>query len=327
MTFDISNPIFQDKEKAREYLESVRWPDGPFCPHCGVIGNSKHLTGKSHRPGLYQCNSCRKQFTVTVGTVFERSKVPLNKWLLATFLLSSSKKGMSAHQLHRMLGVTYKTAWFMFHRIREAMRDDNPGPMGGKGQAVEVDETYIGTTDKAEAEAYLRPDGKWHKNSGTKDKRKIISLVQRNGNARSFHVDRVSSADVGPIVFRNVLRESTLHTDESPIYGPIAVGYAGHEKVNHSKKEYARGNVTTNSVEGYFSIFKRGMKGVYQHCGEQHLHRYLSEFDFRYNHRKIEDIERTQEALRGIEGKRLTYRRANRAQTQGQNQTAQALKA
>ncbi len=298
MIDDITNPIFHDVDKAREYLESVRWPDGPWCPHCGEMENIRELKGKSHRPGLRQCNSCRKQFSVTVGTLFERSKVPLNKWLLATHLLTSSKKGISSHQIHRMLGVTYKTAWFMTHRIRESLADDgSSGPLGGKGKVVEADETYIGN----------RRTGK----KGTENKYKIVTLVERGGRARSQQVQRVNAHTLRPILFTQAYSASTLYTDDAPFYKKIGYRFKEHETVNHSAKEYGRGPVHTNTIEGYFSIFKRGMIGTYQHCGSRHLKRYLAEFDFRYSHRQVSDFERATIALQQIEGKRLTYRRIN----------------
>lgn len=301
---NLTDPIFSDKNAAREYLEASRWANGVFCPHCGGTEKCKRLEGKSHRPGLFQCGDCRQQFTVTVGTVFERSKVPLNKWLLATHLMASSKKGISAHQLHRSIGVTYKTAWFMFHRIREAMRGDNLSPMGGGGGMVEVDETYIG----------IDPTGP-KKGRAYHHKMKVLSLVDREtGNARSFVVDEMNTATVMPIIRQNVAREAKLMTDQAKWYRPIGKEFASHDTVDHSKKEYVVGDLHTNTIEGYFSIFKRGMKGVYQHCGKQHLHRYMAEFDFRYSNRaanEIDDTMRAQAILRGAEGKRLTYRRAD----------------
>jgi transposase-like protein len=245
-----------------------------------------------------------------IWTVFERSKVPLNKWLLATFLLSSGKKGTSAHQLHRMLGVTYKTAWFMAHRIREAMRDATPGPIGGSGKIVEADETYFGDKDRVTKRTKR---GK----SGLASKRAVVSLVERGGEVRTFHVARATAESVRDVIVRNVSRESTLHTDESRLYVELGKEFASHESVRHSAHEYVRGAVHTNTIEGYFSIFKRGMKGVYQHCGEAHLHRYLAEFDFRYNNRSglgVEDTERTAKIIQQAGGKRLTYRRTNETQ-------------
>lgn len=314
------NPIFLDADKAREHLESLLWPNGPLCPHCGNADPDRivKLAGKAHRPGLYQCKECRDQFTVTVGTVFERSKIALNTWLYATFLLNSSKKGMSAHQLHRMLGVTYKTAWFMCHRIREAMADA-PGsvpPLGGEGKIVEADETYFG---RMENEPKSRRDGRPFSAGGKRGpsgKRAVVALVERGGSVRSFHVDGATRENVRQILVTNVSRKSTLHTDESPIYTRTGKEFSEHSTVVHSHNEYVRGTVHTNTIEGYFSIFKRGMKGVYQHCSEKHLHRYLAEFDFRYNHRTAlnwTDKERTDRALQKVAGKRLTYRRTHEA--------------
>lgn len=300
--FDFTDPKFTDEDKAREYLESVRWPNGPTCPHCGEVENVHRLDDGAHRKGLLYCRSCRGQFSVTVGTAFERSHVPLTKWVMATFLLCSSKKGISSHQLSRMLGVTYKTAWFMSHRIREGMTPaKGEPPMGGEGRAVEADETYLGNKRGVKK---ARP--------GSMDKRAVLALVERHGKIRMFHIDRADIKTIRPIVEANVARETVLHTDESPIYPKVAETLAGHETVNHHRKEYARGKVTTNTAEGAFSVFKRGMKGVYQQCAEHHLHRYVTEFEFRYNNRSrlgIEDAQRTVNALKGIEGKRLTYRR------------------
>lgn len=298
---NLTDPIFTDKTAAREYLERQRWADGVYCPHCGGTEKCKRLSGKSHRPGLYQCGDCRQQFTVTVGTVFERSKVPLNKWLLATFLMASSKKGISAHQLHRSIGVTYKTAWFMFHRIREAMRGDGLMPMGGGGGSVEADETFVGQRkDKAKAR-------------GTAHKFAVLSLVDRDtGEARSFKIESAHINTIRPILVENITKETRLVTDECRVYKDADIVFDGHESVSHRDKEWGRGDVHTNTIEGFFSIFKRGMKGVYQHCGEQHLHRYLAEFDFRYSNRaalEIDDTMRANAILKGAEGKRLTYRR------------------
>lgn len=314
MSAALDNPIFTDADKAREHLEAQRWPNGAICPHCGNADPAKitGLKGKAHRPGLYQCAECREQFTVTVGTVFERSKIPLNKWMLAVHLMCASKKGMSAHQLHRMLGVTYKTAWFMAHRIREAMRDDARGPMGGEGQIVEADETYFGKTEyQPKLNTRGQPFTKKGK-GGPSGKRAVVALVERGGRVRSFHVDKANAESVREIVVTNIRRESRLHTDESRLYTVVGTEFARHDTVRHSAKEYARGDVHTNTIEGVFSIFKRGMKGIYQHCAEKHLHRYLAEFDFRYNNRVklgINDTMRAENALKGISGKRLTYRR------------------
>ena len=281
------------------------------------LGGSRGLVDQSDRGRLrsYQCNACCKPFTVTVGTVFERSKIPLHTWLYATHLLCASKKGMSAHQLHRTIGVTYKTAWFMFHRIREAMKD-TPGtapPLGGEGKIVEADETYFGKQEKplgtrTDGRPFLKPRG-----AGPAGKRAVVALVERGGSVRSFHMTgRTTAHTVREILVTNASRASVLHTDESRLYTNLGREFAAHDTVVHSAKEYVRGNVHTNTIEGFFSIFKRGMKGVYQHCSEKHLHRYLSEFDFRYNQRialGVNDAARRDAALAGISGKRLTYRR------------------
>lgn len=322
---NLDNPIFTDKDAAREHLEAQRWPHGPICPHCGNTDQTRitAMKGKAHRPGLYNCMECREQFTVTVGTVFERSKIALNKWLLATFLMTSSKKGMSAHQLHRMLGVTYKTAWFMAHRIREAMKEDvkSSGPIGGEGKTVEADETYIGKRETPRKLARGRkPTYTKGGKSGGAQKRIVVGLVERGGKARMFHLNDATKDTVRDVLVRNADRQSTLYTDESRLYTVTGTEYAKHDTVKHSAKEYARreGEVVihTNTIENVFSVFKRGMVGVYQHCGEAHLHRYLAEFDFRYNRRtalKVTDTERHNQLLAMIEGKRLTYRRIGEA--------------
>lgn len=300
--------IYTDENAARKHLESLNWPDGPICPHCGTVNEATALKGKSTRPGVYKCRPCQKPFSVTVGTVFERSKIKLNVWVHAVDLYTASKKGFSAHQLHRTLGVTYKTAWFMAHRIREAMRDGNPEPLGGTGKIVESDETYIG-----------RQEGQPYK-AGPATKNVVLTLVERGGSARSFHIDSTSIADIIPIVLTNVRRETIMMTDEAQHYRSLGKEYLSHDAVNHGEKEYVRYSaadvITTNTVEGFYSIFKRGMKGVYQHCREKHLHRYLAEFDFRYNNRiavGINDAVRAENALKGIVGKRLTYRRPDKA--------------
>ena len=296
---NLTAPRFTNETAAREHLEATRWPDGPHCPHCGTFNRASRIEGKSARPGLWFCNACRKQFSATVGTLFESSKVPLHKWLLAVHLVNSSKKGMSSHQLGRMLGVTYKTAWFMAHRIREAMTNPNAGPIGGENKVVEADETYVG--GKAKNRAYRKPA----------PKKAVMTLVERDGEARSYHVANVNAKTLRPIMVKVASRQSHLMTDESTIYPKIGDEYAGHSTVNHSAKEYVRegGFVHTNTAENFFSIFKRGIYGVYHHVSEAHMARYLAEFDFRYNTRKITDAERATLALKGIEGKRLTYRR------------------
>jgi transposase-like protein len=295
------NPIFTDAEKAREWLEAALWPDGPVCPHCGLVGCAWPLRGATHRPGLYRCKGCEEQFTVTVGTLCERSHIPLNKWLLAMHLMSASKKGMSAHQMHRLLGLTYKTAWFMCHRIREAMREGKfPGPLGGKNKVVEADETYIGGK-AANRKNHIPP------------KEAVFALVERDGKVRSRHVPNVNAKTLRPILAEQVARASNVMTDDATVYPGIAKDFAGHGTVNHSIQEYVRGGFWhTNTVENYFSILKRGVIGTYHHVSAEHLKRYLAEFDFRYNERAalgVEDSERMAKAAKGIAGKRLTYRR------------------
>jgi transposase-like protein len=293
---DILAPRFIDATAARKHLEALRWPNGAECPHCNLI-NATAVTGG--REGLYQCNSCREQFTVTVGTVFERSKVPLNKWLLCNHLLCSSKKDMSAHQIHRMLGVTYKTAWFMCHRLRAAMVTEPTGPLGGAGKTVEADETFVG--------------GKQRRNTRRVGPKKVVvSLVERGGDVRSFHFQRIHGQNIKSLVFTNVDRASNLMTDQAHFYGPIGKEFVSHKAVLHSIGEYVRGDAHSNTAENFFSIFKRGVIGTYHHMSEQHLARYTAEFDFRYNTRKIGDKDRADINLVGIGGKRLTYRRTDR---------------
>lgn len=323
--FDLTAAIYNDADKAREHLEGIHWPHGPVCPHCGNAHADRitKLEGKSTRPGVYKCNECRQPFTVTVGTVFERSKIGLHKWVLASHLMAASKKGMSAHQLHRMLGVTYKTAWFMAHRIREAMKEDvkSSGPIGGEGKTVEADETYIGKreTPRVSAQRKGRPFTKKGKGGGAQ-KRIVVGLVERGGKARMFHLNDATKATVRDVLVRNADRASILYTDESRLYTVTGTEYAKHDTVKHSAKEYARREgdevIHTNTIENVFSVFKRGMIGVYQHCGEAHLHRYLAEFDFRYNRRtalKVSDAERAEDLLRMARDKRLTYRRIGEA--------------
>jgi transposase-like protein len=310
----LENEIFQDASKARAWLESLLWADGRVCGYCGTLEASSPLKG---REGYYQCKACRKQFTVTVGTVFERSHIPLNKWLMAAFLMAGSKKGISAHQGHRMLGITYKSAWFMWHRLREAMAAGKLPPLGGEGKVVEADETYFGDLPAEKrpiGKRKGRPLFKGPQRGGYAHKRAILSLVERGGAARSFYVENAPAETVAKIVRENVAKESRLHTDESHLYSKVGKEFAAHETVVHSKKEWARGDVTTNSIEGFYSVFKRGMRGIYQHCSEQHLHRYLAEFDFRHSNRAklgVNDSERATKMLQGIVGKRLTYRRIN----------------
>jgi transposase-like protein len=299
----LTREVLQNETAALAWVEARAWPEGPVCPHCGSVDRIGKMQGKSTRPGLYKCYQCRKQFTVKVGTVFEDSHVPINLWLQAMYLLCSSKKGISSNQLSRTLGVTLKTAWFMLHRIREAMRVVGMTPMGGAGEIVEADETFIG-----------RIQGEKKRRSGWGHKNAVLTLVQRGGGARSFHID-TSVAQVHNIVRDNVARDSVLMTDEARHYENVGERFAGYETVTHSDDEYVRYDgdrvISTNTVEGYYSIFKRGMNGVYQHCSEKHLHRYLAEFDFRYSNRVrlgVDDVERTARAVKGIVGKRLTYR-------------------
>ena len=306
----LSKPYFQDEAAAFAKLESIVWPNGPTCPKCGAVDRIGSLDGVKDkkgrvRHGLKKCYHCRSQFTVRVGTVFESSHIPLHKWLQAAYLLAASKKGISAHQLHRILEIAYKSAWFMAHRLREAMASGDLSPFGSTGGAVEVDETFIG-----------RKKGKPIRH-GYEHKHKVLSLVDRaTGKARSMVMEELTTKSVAPIVRANVAREARLMTDEAKHYIKVGREYADHQRVYHSVGEYGRGDAHTNTIEGFFSIFKRGMKGVYQHCGEQHLHRYLAEFDFRYTNRiacGTDDAMRTETALRGIVGKRLTYRSAGKA--------------
>lgn len=306
---EMSHPIYNDEEAARKHLEAVRWPSGPICPHCGAV-LPRSLKGNSMGSGWFYCPDCQDKFTVRTGTIWERSHIPLHKWLLASRMMASSKKGVSAHQLHRTLNITYKSAWFLAHRIREAMKDTDPKPLGGEGKVIEADETFHGPG----RDVYYNDKG-WQKERGTGGKLKILSLVERRGKARSIKAAHLRAADVQKFIFANASTDSELNTDEARHYPRIGKKFAKHEMVTHSKGEYARGSVTTNSAEGFFSIFKRGMMGVYQHCGEQHLQRYLQEFDFRYSNRiklGVDDAERTTRVLQGAEGKRLTYRRVSK---------------
>lgn len=302
--FDLTNPIYSDEAAAREHLEGIRWTAGVYCPHCGGYDQVAKLGGAAAEKGLWHCRSCRKKFTVTVGTVFERSHIPLTKWLTAFHLVCSSKKGISAHQGHRMLGITYKSAWFMWYRIREAMKTGGLAgvpPMGGAGKHVEVDETYIGR--KADVP----------KRRGHQHKHTVVTLVERGGVARSFHVDKASVKDLAPILAKHIDKSSTIQTDEAKMYIQLGEKFADHQSVNHVAKEWVRDDAHTNTVEGFYGIFKRGMKGIYQHCDERHLHRYLAEFDFRYSNRVklgVDDNQRATRALQGISGKRLTYQQA-----------------
>jgi transposase-like protein len=304
---------FHDEAAAYKFVEARIWPNGPVCPHCGGMDRISPMKGKSTRVGTYKCYQCRKPFTVKIGTIFEASHVPLRHWLQAIFLLASSKKGISASQLARTLGCTLKTGWFIGHRIREAMRENNLAvpPMGSKGGIVEMDETYHGKVAvPRDVTTSGRPYTKSGK-TGPSNKRAILSLVERGGKVRSFHIEHADKSTINLVASRNLAREARVFTDESRLYNDMKGHVADHKKVHHARGEYVRGDVHTNTVEGVFSVFKRGMKGTYQHCAEKHLHRYLAEFDFRYNNRialGVNDAARADALLKGIIGKRLTYR-------------------
>jgi transposase-like protein len=306
----LTDPIYTDEHKAREHLESLHWPHGPICPHCGNCDQTRitKLQGKSTRPGVYKCKECRKPFSVTVGTLMERSHIKINVWLAAMHLLTASKKGMSAHQMHRMLGISYESAWFLCHRLREAMRETvkSSGPLGGQNKVVEADEAYVGGKAKNRAHRKTAP------------KKAVLSLVERDGRVASFHVANVTAETVRPIIVTTADRASALMTDEAVIYPRIGREYASHGTVNHSANEYARlgGFMHINTAENFFSILKRGINGVYHQVSEAHLHRYLAEFDFRYNNRTglgVNDKERAEKAIKAMVGKRLTYRRTDEA--------------
>lgn len=294
---DITNPIYSDANKAREHLEALHWPNGPVCPHCGNYDQARitKLAGKSTRPGVHKCNDCAKPFTVTVGTIFEDSKIPLNKWLLAFRLLSGGKKGFSAHELHRALGITYKSAWFLMHRIREAMKDDG-GPLGGPGAVVEADEAFVGGKKRNRLSGKVAP------------KKKVLALVERDGRARSFHIANIHANTIRGALVTNVHRASTLMTDEANAYRTVGKEFADHGHTLHAARVFAKGDAHSNSAENFFSILKRGVIGTYHHMSAAHMHRYLVEFDFRYSTRKLNDAERAAEAVKGARGKRLLYR-------------------
>ena len=299
----LSAPHFHDEEAAYAYVEARVWPQGPVCPRCKGGDRVGKLQGSSTRIGVHKCYACRKPFTVKVGTVFESSHVALHLWLQAMHLMCASKKGISANQLHRTLGVTLKSAWFMAHRIRLAMASgDILPPMGGEGAVVEIDETFIGQKKDMP------------KQRGYAHKHAVLTLVERGGSARSFHVEGVGAADLLPIIKANVHPQSSVMTDEAGQYASLGKHFAGHDYTRHGAGEYVRGLTHTNTVEGFYSVFKRGMKGIYQHCSEKHLHRYVAEFDFRYSNRVklgVDDTARTESALRGIVGKRLRYQSSN----------------
>jgi transposase-like protein len=302
MVSALSAPHFHNEEAAYAYVEARIWPEGPVCPHCGGVERISKMQGKSTRVGAYKCYQCRKPFTVKIGTIFESSHVAMHLWLQAMYLIAGSKKGISSNQLHRILGVTLKTAWFMSHRIREAMRSNDFSPFGSDGGMVEADETFIGRIKGGE------------KRQGFQHKMKVLSLIDRNsGAARSYVIADVKVQHIAPIITNNLAREARLMTDEALVYRPIGKQFASHTTVNHVGGEYVdpwKPERHTNTVEGFFSIFKRGMRGIYQHCGEQHLHRYLAEFDFRYTNRAangFNDADRADALLSGIVGRRLTY--------------------
>lgn len=330
---DLQNPLFTDEDAAWAHYESLRWPDGPICPKCGSVDNSTRIAAKTvtrnrkqkdgttkvvswTRRGVLKCKDCASQFTATVGTIFEDSHIPMHKWLMAVHLVCASKKGMSAAQLHRMLGFgSYRTAWFMLHRIREAMAERGSlPPLGGAGSSgiVEADETYHGKVENPSE--YTTKGEKFRRSKagkGPSNKRAIVALIERGGKARLFHVATANRESVERIVRENVDKSARLHTDESRLYPRVGHEFAAHERVKHSRGEYARGDVHTNTAEGFFGVFKRGMTGVYQHCDEKYLHRYLSEYEFRFNTRSklgVNDKERATLALKGAAGKRLTLR-------------------
>ena len=310
LTLDQIMTRFSTDEEARAYLEAVRWPEGPTCPHCGNADGARIYEiaanpAKKVRAGLRECKECGKQFTVTVGTIFEDSKIPLRKWLVAWYMLCSSKKGISALQMQRMLALgSYRSAWFMMHRIRFALRDPVfADKLGGGGGAVEADETVIGGKERNKRLSKRNP-----KNIGAVGKQVVFTLVERNGRARSFHVPNVTGKTLDPILRAHVSRDTILMTDEAGQYRNIGKEFAGHESVNHGKDEYVRGSAHSNTVEGYFSLFKRGLNGTFHHIGSQYLNQYLAEFDFRYSHRNVTDGARTTAGLRKVEGKRLMLR-------------------
>jgi transposase-like protein len=308
----LDEPRFRNETAAYAYVEGIVWPNGRICPHCGVVDKSGALKGKSTRIGTYKCYACRKPFTVKIGTIFEKSHVPMHIWLQAMHIMCSSKKGFSANQFCRVLGVDFKTGWFIGHRIREAMAEHSDvfGPMGGEGKTLEIDETFTGF--KGDKPSYeFHNEGGWRRRGAWSDKIPVVTLVERGGKARSIKAENVTARELRRIVFAHADTKSDLMTDQLSAYRGIGRRFASHESVNHSEEEWARGKVHTNTVEGFFSIFKRGMRGIYQHCSERHLHRYLAEFDFRYSNRialGVDDVERTERAIRGIIGKRLTYR-------------------
>lgn len=312
---DLTNPIFTDEAKAREHFEGIRWPKGAYCPYCGQFDTVKKLGGKSMGDGWYHCSDCRRKFTALVGTVYHRSHVPLHKWLLATHLMCASKKGISAHQLHRMLGVAYRTAWFMAMRIREAMAPAgvDGDPMGGEGKIIEADTTYIGGKERNKHRSKRDP-----KAIGGMGKQIVHTLVERGGRARSQHIANVTGSTLRPVLDR-VDRKSSLMTDSAGGYLHVGREFTRHEMVDHGKGEYVRGDAHSNTAEGFFSILKRGIVGTFHHVSEQHLARYLAEFDFRHSERSargVNDAMRAEKAIRGTVGKRLAYRENRSAEAQ-----------
>ncbi len=306
----LSAPHFHDADKARVWLEARLWKDGPICPHCGVVDEATLMKGDTTRPGLYQCNACREPFTVTVGTLYERSKVPLNKWLAATHLMMASKKGMSALEIGRLLGLSKKTAWFLCHRIRESLRQTDLEPLGGKGKIVEIDETFIGGLEKNKHRKQRK-----HVGTGGAGKEAVFSLVERDGRVQSHHVASVTAKTLRPIIEAQVDGKTYVMTDEGATAKSLGKEFKKHGMVNHSIGEYVRGDIHTNTIEGYFSILKRGVYGTFHHVSQQHLKRYLAEFDYRYNEREalgVDDETRMAKSVQGIVGKRLTYRRTCR---------------
>jgi transposase-like protein len=315
MTCDLTDKTFTDETAARAHFEKMRWPDGPICPHCGTIDEATELRGESTRAGLYKCRACQKPFTATMGTLYEKSHIPLHKWLLATHLMTASKKGISAHQLWRMLGFgSYRTAWFMAHRIREGMRElfpEETGPLGGEGKTVEIDETFVGGLEKNK-----HRNKRKHAGTGGAGKEAVFSLIERKGRVRSHHVTEVSAKTLRPILQAHVDAATFIMTDEGGAAKKIGSEFEHHGSVNHGIGEYVRGDIHINTAEGYFSVFKRGIYGTFHHISQQHLKRYLAEFDFRYNERAalgINDNMRAAKALRGVVGKRLTYHQPNKA--------------
>jgi transposase-like protein len=307
----LSKPHFHCEEAAYERLEAIVWPNGPVCPHCGGFDRITVVGGKTARPGLKRCLQCKKQFRATVGTVFESSHVKLHLWFQAAHLLASSKKGISAHQLHRTLKVTYKTAWFMAHRLREAMRDGHFSPLGGEGQVVEIDETFVGGKEKNK-----HANKRQHLGTGGVGKEAVLSLVERGGKVRSHHIPAVTAANLRPIVEAQIHGATYVMTDEGGAAKKVGSEFAKHDFVNHCAGEYVRGGAHINTAESYFAVFKRGIYGTYHHVSQQHFKRYLAEFDFRYNERSalgVEDEARGDKLIRGITGKRLLYRDSSAA--------------